>query len=125
MQRRPSLRTIAITLVTLALPATLLVAYSVGAYLKSTNPDNVDITQGLAYLRPILISGWVTFGVIAASVCGLIVMMYRREGNFVQAKLPLTLLVILCVLLGILLVVNSYTNELHKEYRESNQHTGA
>lgn len=93
--------------------------------MKSTNPDNVYTTQGLAYLRPILIYGWVTFGAIAASVCGLIVMMYRRDGNFVQAKLPFTLLVILCVLLGTLLLVNSYTDELHKEYRESNQHTSA
>lgn len=40
----------------LFLPLNLLVGQSLALYLKSSNPDNVDVTQGLAYLRPILLT---------------------------------------------------------------------
>ena len=118
---RPSLRTIAVTLIALALPLTLLVSQLVTAYLKSNNPDNVDITQGLAYLRPILIAGWVTFGVIMASVAGLIVAMYRRDGNFIEAKLPLILSVLLVIILGGWMAVNSYTDQVEEDYRQAHR----
>lgn len=41
-------------------PLTFGLTYAVSTYLKSGNPDKVDITVGLAYLRPILITTLVT-----------------------------------------------------------------
>ena len=48
----------------LALPLSLLVSGTIAWYLKTNNPDNVDITAGLAYLRPILVSAFATFTIV-------------------------------------------------------------
>lgn len=81
---------ISVVLLALALPVTLAVSQIVAAILKGVDPDNVDITQGLAYLSQILITGWLTFGLIMAAVAGLIVRIYKRDGDFSEAKFPLS-----------------------------------
>lgn len=53
---------LSIIFASLALPLALLISGTITWYLKAHNPDNVDITAGLAYLRPILVSAFVTFG---------------------------------------------------------------
>lgn len=53
---------ISIIFASLAFPLALLISSTAAWYLKSHNPDNVDVTAGLAYLRPILLSAFVTFG---------------------------------------------------------------
>lgn len=114
--KRPSLRTITISVVALALPATLLVSGVVTAYFKSTNPSNVDITQGLAYLQQGLLAAILTFGLFTlASVFG-IVKMYRRDKNFAEAKLPLVLLCMVIVLMSGVAVANAYTNKVQDQY---------
>jgi hypothetical protein len=58
-----------VVLASIATPITLLVSGLVAWLYKSNNPDNVDITAGLAYLRPILISTFATFGVLMLLRC--------------------------------------------------------
>lgn len=113
---RPNLRTIAVTLVAFALPATLVVGAITAMYLKSNNPDNVDISQGLAYLQQVFIVSAVTFTVFVVAIVACIVAMYRSDKNFSNAKLPLTLLVGVVVLLGGFGFVNSYTNHVQDQY---------
>jgi len=114
--KRPSLRTITISLLALALPTTLLASSVVAVYFKSTNPSNVDITQGLAYLQQSLLAAILTFGLFAiASVVG-IIMMYRRDHNFVEAKLPLVLLCTIIVLMGGVSLANAYSNKVQDQY---------
>ncbi|MBA3679232.1 hypothetical protein H0W80_03540 [Candidatus Saccharibacteria bacterium] len=114
--KRPSLRTITISLLALALPTTLLASSVVAVYFKSTNPNNVDITQGLAYLQQSLFAAIITFGLFAiASVVG-IIMMYRRDHNFIEAKLPLVLLCTIIVLMGGVSLANAYSNKVQDQY---------
>ena len=58
----------------LALPLTLLVSGIVAWYLKSSNPDGVDITYALAYRpnRPITCASASTWSFIAATTCALV-----------------------------------------------------
>lgn len=114
--KRLSLRTLTTAIVALILPATLFIGVATAAFYKSTNPDNVDITQGLAYLQQTMIAVILTFVVLLiASIAG-IVTMYRRERSFVNAKLPLTLLGIVVVLCVGTLVLNAYSSSVQDQY---------
>lgn len=77
---------LASALATLPLPIAWISGLLVAGVLKSSNPDNVDVTQGLAYLRPILVTAFVLFGVVwlAALVVGLA---RRRAGETLPLKL--------------------------------------
>lgn len=113
---RPNLRTLTTSLVALTLPVTLLASAITTAYFKNVNPDNVDITQGLAYLQQSLTAAVITFLVfVIASVLGIIAM-YRRDHNFSNAKFPLVLLVSIGVLSVGALLVNNYTNQVQDQY---------
>lgn len=113
---RPNLRTITTSLVALALPVAILASAATAAYYKNTNPDNVDITQGLAYLQQSMMAGVIAFALfVALSVVG-IVMMYRSERNFINAKLPLVLLVTVLVLVAGIVMLNAYTNQVQDQY---------
>ncbi len=118
MSSRPSLRTIALSLIALLFPLAMLVGNSVTAFHKSTNPNNVDITAGLAYLRQTLFASFGTAFIIGAIVVWLIIMMYRRDRNFIEAKLPLALLVVVTIVLIGAISLNSYTNAVEDQYRQ-------
>ncbi len=67
----------------------LTIAKIVELVLKTTNPDNVDVTQGLAYLRPILVTAWVSWVVCLSAAVVLNVLCQRRHGSAVLAWLVL------------------------------------
>lgn len=113
---RPNLRTITVTIVALTLPITLLISTATTAYFKSTNPDKVDVTQGLAYLQQSLTASAITLGLlIAASITG-IILMYRRDRDFSNAKLPLVLLITTCVILAGAGLLNGYVGKVQDQY---------
>lgn len=116
MDRRPSLRTMALTLSCLLVPLTILAGVLTSAFYATNNPDNIDITASLAYLRQTMVVSIAVFTLIAAAVVWLIVKMYRNDRNFVQAKLPLVLLAAAIGLMGVVLVVNVYTNSVKDQY---------
>lgn len=117
MEPKSNLRTFAIILASLLLPLTLLGGTLTAAILKANNPDNVDITTGLAYLSQTMTVAIVIFAVITAGIIGLVIAMYRRDHNFSEAKLPLTLLVCVLVVIALLASVNAYTNSVQDQYR--------
>ena len=124
MNRRPSFHTIAIVLVTLLLPLTLLAGAITAAVYKSINPDNVDITASLAYLRETMMAGIAMFTVITVIIVGLIIKIHHHEHKFAQAKLPLALLTATITLIVSLMIVNSYTNSVQDQYlRDNNRAT--
>lgn len=112
-----NLRTLTIVLTCLLLPLTMLAGVLATAFYKSTNPDTIDITTSLAYLRQTMTVAIVTFAVIVAAISGLIFKMYRRDRNFSQAKLPIVLLAATLGTIGIIMVVNSYTDSVQEQYR--------
>ncbi len=87
-----------IVLASLALPVALIISGSIGWYLKTHNPDNVNITSGLAYIRPILGSALISFGafMLAAFLCALRGL--RRDTSRDLSVLGLSLIVVLTVL---------------------------
>lgn len=70
---------ISIILTALALPAAMLTGALIGAILKGTNPDNVDISAGLAYLSPILIPSTAVLLTMLLASLALIVKIYSRS----------------------------------------------
>ena len=113
---RPNLRTLTTSLVTLMMPVTLLVSMTTTAYYKSTNPDNVDITQGLAYLQQSMTAAIITFVLFVVAIIAGIVVMYRRDRNFSNAKLPLVLLVSTCAVLAAAGLLNGYVSQVQDQY---------
>lgn len=118
--RRPNLRTFTTTWVALMVPVTILVSIAVTAFYKSTNPDNVDITQSLAYLQQTLVSAGIVFGVFIIVSVAAIIKMYRNDHNFTNAKLPLVLLIAILVIMAASGVLNSYTNQVQNKYLTDN-----
>ena len=116
MNRRPSLRTVTLTLVCLLVPLTMLAGTVATAIYKSSNPDNIDITNSLAYLRQTMTIAIVAFALLTATIAGLIVAMYRRDHNFSQAKLPLVLLIAVVGTLAAVLITNAYTDSVQNQY---------
>lgn len=107
-------------LTALTLPSALLLSSLVSWYYKANNPDDVDITQGLAYLRPILVTGLVAFLVpaIVALVSGLLGL--RRDEDPTLARYALVLLAI-ATLLGLLAgVANGRAGSAEDDYRNVN-----
>lgn len=117
MNGRPSLRTITLALVALLVPLTMLIGYVAAAYYKSANPNGIDITTSLAYLRQVMVVTIIGFSLLTLTSVGLIVTMYRQDGNFVNAKLPLVLLIAVVALLGTGMAINSYTDSVVEQYR--------
>ena len=116
MTQRPNLRTLSVSIIALTLPLTLLASTLTGAYLKVNNPDNVDITQGLAYLQQTLVAAIIVFSLCVAAVVGLIVLLYRQDRNFANAKLPLVLLIGVPVVVAGVLIGNAFTNQVQDNY---------
>lgn len=82
----------------IALPLSLLVSTTITWYLKARNPDNVDITAGLAYLRPILIAGFITFILCMAAAVWFGLRGKRQDSSPELALLGLTLVVVITLL---------------------------
>lgn len=80
----------------LALPLTVLSGTLVSWYLKGNNPDHVDITAGLAYLRPILVTSFTVFIVLAllSLLFALIGLKKQEDRGLIRLALALALAVI-------------------------------
>ena len=84
-------------LAALSLFAVTTVVQVVELVLKSTNPDDVDVTQGLAYLRPLLLTAFVLLAVAVPATVAAIVRLGRIEGR-AATRLPWTLFAVQVVL---------------------------
>ena len=102
----------------LALPLALVFSNIVSWYFKSNNPDNVDITAGLAYLRPILVTGFVTFGVVMG--VGLISALAgrKKDASAELSKLGLMLVVVITILSLVAGIASKVTSTAQDNYRE-------
>lgn len=96
-------------LATLPLPIAWIGGQLVAGILKGSNPDNVDVTQGLAYLRPILITAGVLFAIVWV-VALVVALGRRRRGD----TLPVKLLALHTVVAVALLLSNAYADRAAK-----------
>ena len=98
-------------------PAAAFIGGLVAWNLKSNNPNNVDITAGLAYLRPILVTGFTLFAVlfITSLVNGVIALKKDQDKNL--GKLALILLATIAVFSIGAAIANAKTDDAISQYR--------
>lgn len=97
-------RNLAIFLAATFIPAGILAGIAVGGVMKLVNPDDIDVTQGLAYLSYGVIPVFVTIILFISLAIALSFSLRHQDGNFRSARLPLTLLLVNILLsMGILL----------------------
>lgn len=108
---------ISIAAAALSVPAAFMAGNLTTLILKSNNPDNVDITAGLAYLRPILIVSFTTFGVLCliSLVFGIIGL---RKDDKSLSKFSLILLVALLLVSLTAGLLQKQTDKIEKDYSQ-------
>lgn len=109
--RKSSLHTVTTVLSSLVIPLPILVGRLVEAILDGANPAGVDTTQDLAYLREILVSSFVSAGVLVALVVVLLVLLYRRARTRDAIALPLLVLIVQLVAAAVILLLTGITND--------------
>lgn len=108
-------RTTAIICASLLFPAAFMASALTAVYFKSVNPDNVDVTQGLAYLGQSLLAAVIVAVVLLIACLAYSLMTYREEGA-AAAKLPLGLLAVnVAFIIGIALT-NAQVNRVQDRY---------
>lgn len=109
---------ISIILASAALPLAMLISGTVAWILKSSNPDNVDVTAGLAYLQPILVSAFVTFAITMLGALVFAIRGKRRDKSSELSTLGLLLVVILTLLSIGAGIANKGAGDAEDAYRE-------
>ena len=102
--------TAAILLSSLVIPLPIFVGRAVEVILDTINPNNIDVTQPLAYLGQIL---GISFGVLGALLVVIVIIytvVYRRERTLDALKLPLLILALQIVLGVLILLFNAIVN---------------
>lgn len=107
-----------IILASLALPLTVLISGTIAWVLKSTNPDNVDVTAGLAYLRPILLSALITFAITMLAAFMFAIRGKRLDKSPELGTLGLLLVVVLTLLSIAAGIANKGAGDAEDAYRE-------
>lgn len=85
-------RNLAIFFAASFIPASILAGLASSGLVKLVNPDDIDVTQGLAYLGYGVIASIVTLVLFVGAALWLSLALRRREGNFSSAGLPLAVL---------------------------------
>jgi len=94
----------------------LVVSSLVRAALFAGNPANVDITNGLAYLRELLGFGFGSLGFIVVVIVVVFVLAYRQTRSLDTLKLPLLILVVQVVAGIATLLFTAISNNAHDSY---------
>lgn len=105
----------------LMFPAAAFIGGLVAWNLKSTNPDNVDVTQGLAYLRPILVTGIVVFVtlLLTSLVSGAVAL--KKDTDRTLGKIGLMLLATMLVFSVGAAIANAKTDDAIDAYRTAKE----
>lgn len=102
----------------LMLPLALIAGNLVTWYYKSGNPDNVDITAGLAYLRPILVISFTIFALtwLISLVSGL--MALRRDRSSELGRIGLLLLALVSIISLFSAIAANKVTKIEENYKE-------
>jgi hypothetical protein len=106
------------------MPMAVLAGVKVGGLMKLMNPDDIDVTQDLAYLGYIVISA-VVIGLLWVFVAVfLCILLYREDKSFVRAKMPLTILVVNIFIAASILIFREVDGSAQDNWsRDHNQPT--
>ena len=104
--RTSRLRTVALILAGGWLLATIAIGKLLELIVKGTKPDNVDVSQGLAYLGPLLIASWTIGAILLIATIAVIVVLHRREGA-AAARAAWIVLVIRAILVLVIVALDA------------------
>ncbi|MGV8885768.1 MAG: hypothetical protein ACOH1T_09320 [Microbacteriaceae bacterium] len=113
---RSRLQAWAVLLSSLVIPLPLLVSSVTEAILDSSNPANVDVSQGLAYLTELLTFGFGSLGILLVAIVAVYVLIYRRERTLDALALPMLILGVQIVVGVVILVCNGITGNAENAY---------
>lgn len=108
--RKSTLYTVAVVLSSLVIGLPLFVGRAVEAFLDTTNPAGVDVTQPLAYLREILGFAFGSVGVLLVVIIVILAVLYRRARTLDAIALPLLILAVQIVVGVVTLLLSGLTN---------------
>jgi len=114
--RRSRLHTWAVLLSSLVIAFPMLVGATTEAILDTSNPANVDVSQGLAYLRELLGFGFGALGLLLVAIVVVYVLIYRRERTLNALALPLLILGVQIVVGVALLVMTGIVDNAEDAY---------
>jgi len=117
VRRSSRLQTWAVLLSSLVIPLPMMVSRITEAILDSTNPADVDVTQGLAYLRELLGVGFGSLGILLVAIVAVFVLIYRRERTLDALALPLLILGVQIVVGVTLLITTGIVDNAEDAYR--------
>lgn len=107
---------ISISATALVLPLTIMVGKTLEWWLKSSNPDEVNIAHGLAYLSPLLTTGFVLFGVILAIGVVTAIIGIKKDKDTSISKLALILLGVAALLSLGSALLTARIDKIEEEY---------
>ena len=101
----------------LVLPLTLLISAVVAWYLKFNNPDNVDITAALAYLRPTLLTAITCFTAfwLLSLISGIVGL--KKDHSDEYSKIGLILLILITVVSLCAGITTKKTSDAESSYQ--------
>ncbi len=99
----------------LALPVALMAGNLTSLILKTNNPDNVDITANLAYLRPTLIVSFTIFGVLCV-ISLVFAIISMRKGDKSLSKFSLVVLVAVLLVSLAAGLLQKQTDAIERDY---------
>ncbi len=101
---------VATLLSSLLIPLPIFVGRIVEVVLDGINPAGVDTAADLAYLREILVSSFVTVGLVLVVAIVLLAILYRRAKTLDAIALPLLILAVQVVIGVVTLLLTGVTN---------------
>jgi len=107
------LYTLTVILSSLVIALPMLFGKVIEAAIDAANPANVDVSQGLAYLRELLGFGFGFLGVLLLIIAALIVHL-RRRGHSIA--LPLTILIVQLVVGLLVLLMTGVVDGIEDAY---------
>lgn len=100
MIKKYSLTSKSLFLAIIALPVTFIITKLFDVTIKAWNPSHVDTSLGLAYLGYILMVGFGTFSILAASALVMGVKAFRNKERFAWLSIVITLAEIIIVVVA-------------------------
>jgi hypothetical protein len=108
--RTSRMHTLAVVLSSLVVAFPLFVGRIVEGVLDTLNPAEVDVTQGLAYLREILGLSFGALGLLLVVIVVVLVLLYRRGAGFAAIRLPVIVLAVQIVVGIVTLLFSGLAN---------------
>ena len=107
-----------VVIASLILPVTLLLSSMVAWHFKETNPNNVDITAGLAYLKQILGTTLIVFAVLWVTSLVSALIGLKKDASKELSKLGLVVLALVTILSVGSGIANNKAGDAEEAYRD-------